>query len=645
MRRVTLAFLLFAAAAFGGQDTAPDWVKEVATRTLPNYPPEVHTAQLLDESHVTVLPDGSTVEEIREAVRILTPEGKDRAQADIPYFKKVTKIREFKAWLLTADGSVKAYSKNDVADFGVQEQFELYADQRARMIRAQNAPVGSTFVWTAEIEDHPNMPEREWFFQRGDPALVSRLVLTLPAGWEAKAVTFNHEPIQPTVDGNTETWELKNLDYVKPEKNSPAADSIVPWLGLSYYETNNRNAIRGWRDFSIKESALDEPQGATSDELNAEVRQLTASAGTTLEKIRAISKFVQQLKYVAVETNLAHGGGSLPHPATQVFAKRYGDCKDKANLMRTMLRQIGVQSYMIVVYAGDRNHVRPEWPGDQFNHMILAVQAPPDVSLPAIMKHPQLGNLLIFDSTDPFTPLGLLPSDEQGSYGLLLAGDKGGAIQLPVVPSAANRTEVSVDGTLSAQGALDAKLTMKSRADEASELRALRELRSDEFERAMTGWLQHNVHELASNKMNAVDSFDSGEMEMHFDFTAPRYAQSMQGRMLVFRPAIVQPYHGFPMQAEKRQNPLVLDAESYHKEVHMKMPDGFKVDEMPDPASLTSSFGKYSSECKLTGNDLTFTEDIDITATTVPADHYKEAREFFGRVAGAERAPLVLVKN
>ena len=43
--------------------------------------------------------------------------------------------------------------------------------------------------------------------------------------------------------------------------------------------------------------------------------------------------------------------------------------------------------------------------------------------------------------------------------------------------------------------------------------------------------------------------------------------------------------------------------------------------------------------------ELLFTEELDVSATTIPADRYAEVKNFFEEVAGAEQAPLVLVRN
>jgi len=134
-----------------------------------------------------------------------------------------------------------------------------------------------------------------------------------------------------------------------------------------------------------------------------------------------------------------------------VFTKSYGDCKDKANLMRTMLKVVGIDSYLVAIYSGDRAHVQEAWPSPwQFNHMIVAVKASPQVTEPSVIEHPQLGRLLIFDPTDELTPPGYLLDYEQDSLALVLAGESGELVRMPVTPPSANRVEREADVVLDA---------------------------------------------------------------------------------------------------------------------------------------------------------------------------------------------------
>ncbi|MBI3779758.1 MAG: transglutaminase domain-containing protein, partial [candidate division NC10 bacterium] len=158
--------------------------------------------------------------------------------------------------------------------------------------------------------------------------------------------------------------------------------------------------------------------GLLSDRLDASTQikektgSLTASKNSVLDKMRSVSEFVQHdIRYVAIELGI---GGWQPHAASDVFQHRYGDCKDKATLMRSMLREIGVDSYHVVINT-QRGSVTPDSPARHaFNHAIMAVKLPDgltDPSLIATMQHPTLGRILFFDPTDPITPFGQIRGD------------------------------------------------------------------------------------------------------------------------------------------------------------------------------------------------------------------------------------------
>jgi hypothetical protein len=363
--------------------------------------------------------------------------------------------------------------------------------------------------------------------------------------------------------------------------------------------------------------------------------------------VQAIARYVQRTKYVAIETNLARGGGYQPHLATQVFARNYGDCKDKANLMRAMLKIAGIDSYLVAIFAGDPYSVHPEWPSpEQFNHMIIAVKVAADVILPSVLVHPQLGRLLIFDPTNASTPTGDIPDYEQGSYALVLAESYGDLVKIPQSPAGSDRTSVEVKAKLDPNGALNASVAISSQGQEASHWREL--YAEEDSQRVMAileRWVSSSAKESTLKNVRQADGFDQGQFALTLDVSAPAYAQVMQGRMIVFKPAVLNHFDGFRPQADKRIHPLLLEPECYHRSVHVKLPGGFKVDEMPDQASFETKFGKFSSSYKLDGDDFVFTEDLDVSAAMVPASDYPELKRFFQHVYGAEQAPLLLMRN
>ena len=116
-------------------------------------------------------------------------------------------------------------------------------------------------------------------------------------------------------------------------------------------------------------------------------------------------------------------------------ARNYGDCKDKATLMRALLKAVGIDSYLVTISADDRTFVRQERasPG-QFNHAIIAVKVSDAVTLPTVIADSPLGRLLVFDPTDRITPVGSLPVEEQGSYALVIAQNRRSVAEDAVAP-------------------------------------------------------------------------------------------------------------------------------------------------------------------------------------------------------------------
>jgi len=650
MRILLICVILAAGASLRAADKAPDWVQELSSRALPTYGPEVHSVMLLDEARTAIDPSGHRESHLRQAVRIVTVEGRNDAVAAIEYLKGAGKIHDFHAWLISPGGFVKAYGKDNLVDVALKESFALYEDYRMRLIEARNPEVGSTFAWSADVEQSSYIPQDTWVFQGRQPVLLSRYVLTVPAGWSVKGTTFNHAPIQPLIEGSTYTWQLENLPLIKREPSSPSLASLVPRVGITLTPAAGSSSlpvVNTWQNVSSWNATLADPQADANDALSAKVKELTAPASNDFQRIQAISRYVQNIRYVAIEVNLARGGGYQPHPATEVFANQYGDCKDKANLMRAMLKIAGIRSYLVSVYSGDRYHVNPQWPSPrQFNHVIIAIQVDNSVTAPVALGHPVLGRLLFFDPTDTGTPLGDLPDDEQGSYALLIAGQKGDIVQLPSAPPESNRSDITIAGTLSDRGALDVHFEDRATGQSAAELRRIyAAYQRADFQTQLERWLSASARQVSLTHWDVNDAFQSERLSLKMAFQSANYAQLMQGRMLVFRPGIVERWNGIRIQTDARTTPVTLDNECYHKQVRVKLPAGFTVDELPDASNFSAPFGKFTSTYKVENGELLFSEQLDVSAAAIPAARYGEVKDFFEHIAGAEQAPLVLIKN
>ena len=206
-----------------------------------------------------------------------------------------------------------------------------------------------------------------------------------------------------------------------------------------------------------------------SDEIREKVAELTSSATDPIQKMRLLAGFVQHdVRYVAIYQGI---GGWQPHPASDIFVHQYGDCKDKTNLYRSMLHEIGIESYAVAINTV-RGSVTPQTPAYHgFNHQITAIKLPDnlmDPTLVATLQDPKIGKILFFDPTDEMTPFGQISGGLQANYGLLVTPDGGELIELPKQPSAMNSIRRTGKLSLDALGNLHGDVDETRLGDRAS---------------------------------------------------------------------------------------------------------------------------------------------------------------------------------
>jgi hypothetical protein len=632
-------------------DSAPAWMKQAAAVSLPGYDKEVSAAVLYREQLLTLNNDGLLVTTENYAVKVLSREGRQRAVAIAPYLVSSGKIRSIEGWLIRLDGSVKNYDKKTVLD-RISDPDDIYDEYRLKIIDgSDDADVGAIFGYTVVSEEKPIYYQEKWFSQRDLPTVFSRFSLNLPSNWKASSITFNHPTIAPQVNGTSYTWEVRNLPNIKYEPMSPSFQNIVPWVAIFYGPDKNAQSgdkvFTNWTEVSRWMTTMHEAQVIVDDAVAAKAQELTVNAKTELDKIRAIASFVQNLQYISIDIGVGSGNGYRPRPSTLVLSRGYGDCKDKANLMRALLKSLKIEAYPIAIFSGDPNFVREEWASPaQFNHCIIAVKVGDGTDAPTVIKHATLGRLLIFDATDPFTLLGDLPESEQGSFALIGAGDNGGLVKMPILPAEANLLDRKIEASISVEGTISGTISEKSTGQSSSFERALlRSLSANDYNKMLEGWLTRGATGARLVKFTPNDRRETAGFDLDVEFSAPRYGQLMGNRLLVFKPVIVGRRNALSLTETKRDHPVIIDSEAVRETAVFSLPAGFVVDEMPEAVTLDTPFGKYTTTYEVKDGKLHFTRSLILNRTTVPVDKYNSVRDFYSKIREAEQSPVVLLRK
>ena len=97
--------------------------------------------------------------------------------------------------------------------------------------------------------------------------------------------------------------------------------------------------------------------------------------------------------------------------------------------------------------------------------------------------------------------------------------------------------------------------------------------------------------------------------------------------------------------SKERVSPVRLQSDLRRDSIRIKLPDGFKLDELPGPAKIDSPYGTLEATWTVHGGELQMHQTLQIRETVAPASEYKQVRDFFDHVAGAQGAAVVLVKQ
>lgn len=192
----------------------PDWVMQaVPAAPLPAAWHDAKAVYLLEDTLVSVGPDGRATERYRAVVKILRPQGRDYAHPAAD-FSKDEKLDSFHVWSIAPDGrhySMKDSEYVETGDVGADAGV-LYGDVRMRVASPPGADPGGVIAWESVKQLPPYFFEDSWDFQNSVPTVHSVFEIDLPPGWHQEAVWARHDTIPATeIAPGHFHWELANL--------------------------------------------------------------------------------------------------------------------------------------------------------------------------------------------------------------------------------------------------------------------------------------------------------------------------------------------------------------------------------------------------------------------------------------------------
>lgn len=417
-------------------------------------------ASIIEQSLTKVTFDnsGSFVHQQSTRVHVQTDAGvKQWGLLSIPYQSATQTVEIDYVRVRKSDGSVVTTPPDNVQDMDseITRNAPFYSDLREKHVAVKGLGKGDILEYVTHWQStKPLVPGQFWFqfnFTHNGIVLDERLEITVPAGREVKVKgTQGTQTATTEGDNRTYTWTYSHLKNVKePEKDQKKETEAA--LGRLPGPDVQISSFQTWEEVGRWYWNLQKERVVPTAAIRAKAAELTRGMTDDAAKLHAIFNYVStQYRYIGI----AFGIGRLqPHAADDVLTNNYGDCKDKHTLLASLLEASGITVYPALISATFK--LDPDIPSPaQFDHLIGY--------LPKSKDH----EAVWLDTTLEVAPLGYLVPRIRDKTALLVSRDQ--AIQLmttPADPPSPSTETFKIDGKLSADGTLVAKVEDSSRGD------------------------------------------------------------------------------------------------------------------------------------------------------------------------------------
>lgn len=629
----------------------PQWGLDAAKTPTPADVGDAKAVILFDEYLITLDSQNHAVERERSAVRILKVQGRDSAQCVIDYDVD-EKLNYFRSWTLTGDGKQFQAMESDFTDRGAYADSTMQMTARYRYVKPPAADPGAVIVCETEKQLRPYMNEEEWDIQASIPIVQEALELALPPGGHYAESWRKFEPVKPIeTPGSHLRWEIKNMPALDLEnvKYAPPRGALSARMSVKWGDAAVKGADAQWRSLGLWQEQLEQHRADPTPEISTKTQELIAGAPDLYTKLSRITAYIQKnVRYFVVMRGI---GGWQANYAGDIFRNRYGDCKDKTTLLISMLQAAGIKAYYLHVDTR-RGIIDPAAPSLYGNHMITAIELPEGDNDPQLVARVKTANgktLLIFDPTDEETPVGLIRTELQAAWGNIANGADSQVLQMPVLSPETAGLIRNGRFTLALDGSLVGDVSETFMGDDATgERQFLKENNSKDVHDSLE-------HRLSADLANL--SFKGFEFAQTEDLTKPvkldlhvsdaNYAHTA-GALLLVRPRVLGSHVRNVtdvMQGKPRAYPIEIGHVAHFKDsFDIKIPDGYVVDETPDPVDVNVDFASYKSSVSVKGNSLHYEREYVVKDVEIPPSKAADFRKLQGAIMDDERSTAVLKK-
>ncbi|MCC6216375.1 MAG: DUF3857 domain-containing protein [Polyangiaceae bacterium] len=462
------------------------------------------------------------------------------------------------------------------------------------------------------------------YLQSSQPLLHAEYVLSLPKSRQVQVdarVPGLRRETKEAGSRRTYRFVAENVPAILPEPAMP------PWaevLGAVHVST-----FADWKAMATWYWGLARDQLDLDDETRKLAREITQGANTDLEKVQAVYRWViTHTRYVALELGIH---GFKPRRCVQTVARGWGDCKDKATVIVTLLKELGIPATLVIVRTQQRGDLSDRVASlAAFDHAIAYV--------------PSLD--LYLDGTAEHAGIRELPRMDFEAVGLQVNDGAGKLVRLPSHDPEADVVRRDVRASVGAGGSARLEMSVEVRGADAPDWRRRYHAEATRRERIVADLAAEHPGITLLPGAAGLSTGDLTDTErpvsLELRGTAPSFARK-EGKALAMNVTPnVRLVPTYASLSERKQDVRILAFSTLADTYTIELPAGAKVVALPPAARGESPFGRYSVEVVESGRTVTVRSRVALTRTRVPPAEYAAFRRFCEEVDRAMTTRLVV---
>ena len=595
-----------------------------------SFDPDAEAIILLDKAVVNYDDDYHLITERRIRIKILNEKGLGRANIIIPFYHKddIEYLSKIEAYTFNYEGpgnlSRSAVEKKSIY---TEKQNSYYSLVKFAMPAAKAGSI-IEYHYVSTMKHYGYL--EEWRFQSDLPTLTSSYLLQIiPSAEFAYTVQKKTDlfiQVKNMPDQGRVYFEMNNIPALRIEPYMDASRDylqkvIFQLAGYVSRYGSKQNVNTTWRSAAL-EMMTDKGFGAQLDkDLKIdEIKGLTLLESSQIGKLRTIYEFVKK----NISWN-GYDGKYAPDGLKAVWDRKKGSAGEINLLLVNLLISAGIEAYPVLAAERDFGKVDTTYPYlDRFNKTVAFAIAD--------------GKQFLLDATQENCPVGLTPYPLLNTTAFLV--DKKIYNLIKIAPgNKGYKNVIAVKGTMDEKGLITAEANVKS-------YEYARQLRLDAVKRDKRKFINDNFQKPYEGL--AIDSFliippenDSIPLEQVVQY---KHQLNESGGFIFFNTNLFTGVEKNPFLSSIRFTNVNFGYPyNVAVEEKIKLPAGIKI-ELPEDKLIISDDNKIQAvrQVSFENGELKVLIRFIQTTTLIPADGYKNMKEFYKKMTDMLNEPIVM---